>query len=599
MSLVGSLEDLDLGDILQIIHLSRKSGALQLQSSSGVGQILFCDGLIATAFCKGGPTDLRELLKVSGRVPGDALAGAVDHARARGHTLAEALLECGHLDAEAIDLARRAHAEEAVLRMFGWRDGEFSFEVREIHPGEVGELFIEPGLNPQFLALEGTRQFDESEHEKEIVFDGESDASDPVFGGDADPTLEPVFDGESDVEPEPVFDGESDVEAEPVFDGEPAAEAEPVFDGEPAAAAEVVAEALPGDAEGAEPLEAVAVVEAEPVAAEKPPAAPSAEPAAHAADAPIIVIDPALPVLEWVKSAMESTEARVHVFQTSELGISRIRQYLARREMPVVLISADAPADTLSGAQDTEEIVGRLRSQAPRMRVLVMSDSDGGDASRVRKPSPTELADPRAVERRMQLAADLRASLGAAEVGSEGAAPAEGQTDESVAELREVSSRMRDPESSGEVLGEVLRFAARSFPRVALFMVRDGEAVGLAQRGLAAAGGPDDDAFRRVRLAIASSPWLKGVIDTRSAQVASGSGEHRGDPKLANALGDRVPEQAFVAPIESSGSVVAIVYGDMLPEPGGLPNTGTLEVVLHQAGLALDRAALERVLDEG
>ena len=41
MSLVGSLEDLGLGDILQIIHLSRKSGTLWIRSAAGEGQIVF------------------------------------------------------------------------------------------------------------------------------------------------------------------------------------------------------------------------------------------------------------------------------------------------------------------------------------------------------------------------------------------------------------------------------------------------------------------------------------------------------------------------------------------------------------------------------
>ena len=41
MSLVGSLEDLGLGDILQIVSLSRKSGLLLLRSDDGEGRIVF------------------------------------------------------------------------------------------------------------------------------------------------------------------------------------------------------------------------------------------------------------------------------------------------------------------------------------------------------------------------------------------------------------------------------------------------------------------------------------------------------------------------------------------------------------------------------
>jgi hypothetical protein len=42
--------------------------------------------------------------------------------------------------------------------------------------------------------------------------------------------------------------------------------------------------------------------------------------------------------------------------------------------------------------------------------------------------------------------------------------------------------------------------------------------------------------------------------------------------------------------------VVAILYGDDLPGGAGPCDTSALEVVLHHAGLALDRAVLERAL---
>ena len=46
MSLVGSLDDLGLGDILQIVSMARKSGLLVLRSASGEGRILFRDGMV-------------------------------------------------------------------------------------------------------------------------------------------------------------------------------------------------------------------------------------------------------------------------------------------------------------------------------------------------------------------------------------------------------------------------------------------------------------------------------------------------------------------------------------------------------------------------
>ena len=86
MSLVGSLEDLGLADILQIVSLARKSGRLLLRSDDGEGWIALQDGLVRGAAVKGqreGP------------------------ARAAGR-------RAGHVDAEAFDRASRAAARRGA-----------------------------------------------------------------------------------------------------------------------------------------------------------------------------------------------------------------------------------------------------------------------------------------------------------------------------------------------------------------------------------------------------------------------------------------------------------------------------------------------------
>ena len=505
---------------------------------------------------------------------------ANEYARARGHSLEETLLERGHIDADALDTARRGHAEEVVLCMFSWRTGEFSFEVRMVQPSEGGELFIEPGLNPQFLALEGTRQYDESEHGMGVEAPvGEAGATAELVDAEfVDPLGDMTLDS-LDAEPEITASPDTGPAVDDALAG--IAEAEPV-------PAEV--EPVPAQA-GVE--EAVVALEASQESA--PPSPPAGPPP------PLVVIDSSLPVLEWVKTSLEAADSRIHVFQTSELGISRIRQYLARRELPLVLIAADAPADSLSGARDSAEIVRRLRAQAPRMRVVVMTDSDEAVAEdSVRKPSLGELSDPRAAERRLALGQGLRAALPFAAADDPSASadtPAASESTPSVEALREASARIREPGGPGEVLDEVLDFAGRTFDRVALFMVREGRAIGLGQRGLPESGGPDDVAIRALSLSIAATPWLQRVLDSRAPERAQEA--EPGDRELAALLGRTPPREAFVAPIESSGQVVALIYGDMLPSQAALPNTGALEVVLHQAGLALDRAALEGLLGEG
>ena len=180
MSLVGSLEDLGLGDILQIISLSRKSGVLLLRSDRGEGRIIFREGLIRGASRKGDPTDLRGLVARQETVPKAELDAASEQAGAEGASLAAVLVDRSLISAESLEELRRESVETAVMQMFRWASGEFSFEVRDDIPDE--EIFSSAGLNPQYLALDFTRIADEGGCDADedpafdsLVFDGESE----------------------------------------------------------------------------------------------------------------------------------------------------------------------------------------------------------------------------------------------------------------------------------------------------------------------------------------------------------------------------------------------------------------------------------------
>ena len=351
MSLIGSLEDLSLGDILQIISLSGKSGILLLRSDRGEGRIIFRKGLIRGASREGGPTDLRELVAGLETVPQAELDAAWDQARAQGVSLATVLIDLSLMNAESLEKLRRENVETAVMHMFGWGSGEFSFEVLDAIPDE--EIFSSTGINSQYLVLDFTRLADERECET-----------------DEDPCCDSlVFDG----------DGESDA----------------------------------------------------------PP--PSLAPIRSPVVPPVVVIDADLAALEWVKQGLADTFPRVHIFQRSELGIGRIRQYLARAEVPLVLLSPNAPADPLSGARDFIEIIRRLKAHVERMSIVLLVEpgadplSGRGKASRpdavAERPTASQLADPRCapqrteyVERLLEVLAACTCERGAANLHSSAAA---------------------------------------------------------------------------------------------------------------------------------------------------------------------------------
>jgi len=642
MSLVGSLEDLGLGDILQIVSLSRKSGVLMLRSEVGEGRIVLCEGLVRGAGIKGQPESLRDLLAAEDLLASDDFERAESLAQDRGIPIENAVSEVAEIDLEQLESLRRDQVERAAMRMFSWRSGEFSFEVHEEVEAEESDLLISTGISTQFLTMEATRLRDESSQPTALpdLVAGEDDSDsdeDPVFSGESD---EPEVAAEETVEesavdalalataknaaaeeeaeslddPAPMDATPSVVEAEqspPEMEAHDAAGAAEPLATEPAqmAAEEESGRDASEPNEVAEPSEvAVGAESAElqaidvsmaptPGADTKPPAAAARRTFDH-----LVAIDPNLAGLEWFKASVEGMFTRIHIFQRSEIGVDRIRHYLGRGIVPVVVISPRATGDPMTCVRNVGELIQRLRTLAPKIPILAMIEQGAAqpklralDRVITRPASPG--ADPEQWGRFEDAAQRLREALAPwsdRSVPTESSAPPE-MVQPDLERIQEVSDRLRDPSTQGEVLSLVLGFAAECFSRVAIFMIRDHLAAGMVQKGIQRAGGPDDDALRKIQFDDASGPELFLAAVEQRASVRSSMSEP-GNQRLAALLGGTTPGEAYVAPIESGGCVVALLYADNLPEERPLPETAGLEIVLREAGLALDRALLERTL---
>jgi hypothetical protein len=307
----------------------------------------------------------------------------------------------------------------------------------------------------------------------------------------------------------------------------------------------------------------------------------------------VVAIEPELPDLERIKLGLRDDFPRVHIFQRSDLGIARIRQYLARGETPVVLLSVRTPPDPLSGARDWREILARLKGQAPRMPVFLLEKGaipsepcpQGLDGV-LPRPEPGR-------ERELGLALRLGEPTRCEAIEPDAAEGEDGAGPPPLSErLEAAAARLRDPAFRGEVLPLVLHLVAETFSRVAIFAIREGGALGMAQVGLPRAGGPDDAGIRGVMLAASEPAWFRAALESREPVCAPPS--DAGDLRLASLLGSAMPTRAFVAPLATGSAVVALLYADDLPSERPWPDTEGLEALVTAAGLALDRALRER-----
>ncbi len=590
MSLVGSLEDLGLGDILQIVALSQKSGLLLLRSDEGEGRIVFRDGLVRAASVKGAAGGLRALLASESGVDADAFESATQQARDEGVPLRSALADSADLAPDRFDALCRQSTETAVFRMFAWRTGEFSFEVRDEVESDDRPFLLESGISAQYLIMESTRLDDEGDRvaepaPPELAFDGEADGDELFFSGES------AGPGDAPAAPEPVPVAIAD--AAPAFP-DPLPDA--IAAERPAPPPAPMPAARPAPRPRPEAVETLALATAARVDGGAG-AAPESPPASS-----LVVVDPDLHALEWIKASLAPLFRRIHIFQRPESGVARVRQYLGRGETPAVLLSSNVPPDPLSGARDAAELAGRLHGLAPGMPLFAMHPASAEAPSipsvRVVTPRPPgfQLSQRRHWSKlepeAERLREALRPHLSTAPPASEprrSAAPAA-----SLRRLKEVSDRLRDPSAQGDVLSLVLEFAAESFARVAIFMLRDDVAIGMAQRGLDRDGGPDDESFRGIEVPASEPDCFRAVIGGGGAFLGPLTGE--GDDALAGRLGSSRPAEVYVAPIESGGHTVALLYADNGDRGAPIGDTTVVEVVLHEVGLALERAVLERAL---
>ncbi len=164
-----------------------------------------------------------------------------------------------------------------------------------------------------------------------------------------------------------------------------------------------------------------------------------------------------------------------------------------------------------------------------------------------------------------------------------------------ISQLKSLSFELRFPSSASEITLLILRFASDIFQRGVLFMVGDDEIVGLGQFGLDI--DKADIKIRQVRLPLMESRFLKEIV--RQGIVYKGAlQKDRVTESFIKILGGRWPGEVAFFPVIAEGKVVAMLYADNLPTNEPFSHTEGLEIFINQAGLALEKALLERRLKE-
>lgn len=172
MAIEGPLRELSLTDVIQLLHLSRKTGTLSISADGAPrpGLIYFDQGFVVGARSAGEGSPLGMLLVMAGKATvGQVDAALEEQRRAPGRRIGALLVETQGIAAPDVERQLRFQVEETVFELVRWIEGYFTFE--ETPPMEGGAVAVR--IPAESLLMESMRRADEWTE----LASGEPDAS--------------------------------------------------------------------------------------------------------------------------------------------------------------------------------------------------------------------------------------------------------------------------------------------------------------------------------------------------------------------------------------------------------------------------------------
>lgn len=164
-ALSGTLEELGLDDILQIITLSRRTGVLTLKSRGREAVLQFRDGLVVRATSTGFQQSLGEMLVQKGMVDAELVRNALAAQQAEGfrERIGTILHTRYQLDLQVVEQTVREQMSNVIMTLFAWHEGSYDFDAcEEVETVDAAyldplQLMLEQGGSSEQLSAEGER----------------------------------------------------------------------------------------------------------------------------------------------------------------------------------------------------------------------------------------------------------------------------------------------------------------------------------------------------------------------------------------------------------------------------------------------------------
>ena len=161
--------------------------------------------------------------------------------------------------------------------------------------------------------------------------------------------------------------------------------------------------------------------------------------------------------------------------------------------------------------------------------------------------------------------------------------------------LKSMIFELQNPHSSSEITLLILRFASEIMNRAVLFIVKKNTIEGLGQFGVVLKQGDSNHRIKGIKIQLEEESIFKDII-MKKMNIKKRLEKTPVHEYLVRELGEKWPYETFLAPLLVRGRIAALLYGDNVPEEKPIGDTESLEIFLAQAGIAMERALLEKEL---
>jgi hypothetical protein len=167
MSISGSLADIAVVDLLQFVHMSQRSGTLELESGRRRAHISFHRGRIASAWSPASLSVVQHLIDRHVLTPDDvAWVERQRQGTVPLPSLGQALLDAGVVSWPELRDAVATKIEHTIFDLISWRSGRFELIADEVRADDEmtfapGDVLPDLDIDTQGILIEAVRLFDE------------------------------------------------------------------------------------------------------------------------------------------------------------------------------------------------------------------------------------------------------------------------------------------------------------------------------------------------------------------------------------------------------------------------------------------------------